>query len=77
MKVGDKLIRLLAGSIPLDVIVGKISDTEFKVGSADGAIGFEEGWTFDRKTGMEIDEDLHWGPKYGITGSFIKDFKSF
>lgn len=28
-------------------------------------------WMFDRETGAEIDHDLHWGPEYGRTGSYI------
>ena len=75
MKIGDKLTRLLAGIVPMEVIVGEITETEFKVSSGDGIIPVEHGWTFDRKTGAEIDHDLHWGPMYGITGSYIKDYK--
>jgi hypothetical protein len=26
-------------------------------------------WTFDRKTGAEVDRGLCWGPQYGRTGS--------
>ena len=33
---------------------------------------FNGGWTFDRATGAEEDEDLKWGVKYGATGSFIE-----
>lgn len=29
------------------------------------------GWHFCRKTGVEVDEDLQWGPKWGRTGSFL------
>ena len=28
-------------------------------------------WTFDRKTGAEVDDELQWGPEYGRSGSFI------
>jgi hypothetical protein len=39
----------------------------------DGCFSPEEfpGWTFDRRTGTEIDVDLHWGPSYGVTGSYL------
>lgn len=34
------------------------------------------GWTFDPKTGAEIDDDLGYGPKYGVTcSSLVKDTK--
>lgn len=29
----------------------------------------------DRTTGAEIDDDMHWGPKYGRTGTYLHDFK--
>ena len=29
-------------------------------------------FVFDRATGAEIDESLHWGPSYGQTGSMIQ-----
>lgn len=28
-------------------------------------------YKFDKKTGMEIDDDLAWGPSYGVTGTYI------
>jgi len=31
------------------------------------------GWCFDRATGAEIDEELGWGPQFGVTGSKIID----
>jgi hypothetical protein len=30
------------------------------------------GWTFDEESGIEEDEDLQWGRKYGQTGSWIE-----
>jgi len=29
-------------------------------------------WTFDRLTGVEIDDVLQWGPAWGVTGSYIR-----
>lgn len=72
VKVGDKLTRLIAGVVPMTVVVGEITDKVIKCGSIDGTVAWEEGWTFDRKTGAEIDEDLYWNSK-GITGSYIKN----
>lgn len=28
-------------------------------------------WEFDKAGGAEIDEDLGWGPKHGVTGTFL------
>jgi hypothetical protein len=71
LQVGDELTRSLAGVIDMQVIVGYIDDEKFKVGSEDGTVTWQEGWTFNKKTGLEIDEDLGWD---GIktTGSYIK-----
>ncbi len=30
-------------------------------------------WTFDINTGGEIDIDLEWGPKWGKTGTYLKE----
>lgn len=71
VKVGDMLVRVLgANGVPMPVIVGEIKDGRVKVGSGDGVIPWQMGWTFDQKTGAEIDEDLGWGPDT-ITGSYI------
>lgn len=70
VKVGDMLVRVLgANGIPMSVIVGEIKDGRVKVGSADGMVPWEIGWTFDQATGAEIDEELGWGPE--VTGSYI------
>lgn len=71
VKVGDKLIRLLGGKLEIPVIVGEVTDDTIKVGSEDGIIPWEEGWTFNRITGAEIDEELGWDG-ITVTGSFIK-----
>lgn len=72
LKVGDHLQRSLGGSRPMWVIVGQITETTFKVGSLDGRVSWEEGWTFSKETGLEIDEDLGWDGKT-TTGSYIID----
>lgn len=63
VKAGDTVIRMLAGTIPMKLIVSKVDDDLIYCG--------DHGWTFDRKTGAEVDDDLGWGPAYGITGSFL------
>lgn len=60
IRVGSVVRRMLAGTIPVDLIVQKIEN---------GVI--DCGWTFDLATGAEIDKDLGWGPKYGVTGSYL------
>jgi hypothetical protein len=60
VKPGDKVIRMLAGTIPMELTVQNVSDTTIDCG-----------WTFDRKTGAEVDEELGWGPPPKMTGSYI------
>lgn len=63
LKVGDNVIRLLAGKIPHKLTVTEIKDDRLVCGW----------WEFDPITGAEIDEDLNWGPPPKMTGSFITD----
>ena len=63
---GDTVKRLLAGVIPMDLRVTSI-DADFIYCGAPGT-----GWKFDRATGMEVDEELGWGPQFGITGSYLE-----
>lgn len=61
VQIGDEAIRNFAG-----ILQG------WRVTCVDGdLITIGMGWTFDKETGWEVDEDLHWGPKYGRTGSFL------
>ena len=63
VKSGDEVLRWIVGcSTPMPLIV-KIVTTNRII-----CVG---GWEFDRATGMEIDEQLDWGPD-GVTGSWIK-----
>lgn len=62
MKVGDKVIRMLAGTIPMLLPVAKLQPD---------LITCTGGWTFDPATGAEIDEDLKWGAPPLRTGSFL------
>lgn len=78
MKIGDELTRMLGGS-PVKVKVVSIADDgkTFKVGTPEfqpsGDAEYDDGclWTFDTKTGAEIDDYFGWGPPPKITGSFI------
>jgi len=62
IKVGDTVTRLLAGTIPMELKVTEVTDDRIVCG----------GWEFDKATGVEIDEELGWGPPPKMTGSFIK-----
>ena len=57
--VGDEVIRLLGGEIPMPLKVDKVTDALVVCGP----------WEFDKITGAEIDEELGWG--VNGTGSFI------
>jgi hypothetical protein len=59
LQVGDKVTRMLAGTIPMQLKITQIDDL-IHCGP----------WTFHRDTGCEVDLELGWD---GITttGSFI------
>lgn len=59
IKVGDKVTRMLAGIIPMDLIVSEVTEKTIICGS----------WTFNKKTGAEIDEDCGWNDQG--TGSIL------
>ena len=65
LQVGDVVTRMLGGSVPMMLTISAVTDTLIICG----------GWKFCRKTGVEIDEGLGWGPQYGITGSFLLSCK--
>lgn len=68
VKAGDKVTRLLAGSLPMELQVTSVDDTYIYCGPPGG------GWKFLRLTGMEVDEELGWD---GIThtGSYISEVR--
>jgi hypothetical protein len=66
LKVGDTITRWLAGTIPMELRVTEITDTEILCGPRG------VGYMFDKATGAEIDEELGWGPLPKMTGSYIK-----
>lgn len=64
IKAGDTVTRMLAGEIPMQLNVQSITDDLIDCG-----------WTFDRKTGIEVDDDLGWGPPPKHSGSYlVKDY---
>lgn len=68
VKEGDIFTRLLAGTIPMRVIVGEQDEKHIYVGSHDGVVKStkEEGWCFRKDTSCEVDKDL------GVDGSLDK-----
>lgn len=62
IEVGDMVNRMLAGTILHVLRVSEVTRTMIICGP----------WTFDRKTGAEIDDGLDWGPPPKMTtGSYI------
>lgn len=69
LRPDDLVYRQMGANGPKMLMrVREISDT---IITCDTAEGFRGGWTFDRKTGVEEDEDLGWGVKHGVTGTFL------
>ena len=62
LKPGDTVTRMLAGTVPVVCTVEKVED---------GIVYMAGGWTFDQLTGIEEDEELGWGVRFGYTGSFL------
>jgi hypothetical protein len=58
--VGDKVTRMMGGSIPMELTVTAVTEDRIICGP----------WEFDKRTGAEIDEDFGWGP--GFSGSYIQ-----
>jgi hypothetical protein len=75
LKAGSTITRLLAGTIPMPMRVLRVDARLIyctpKEMSLKAAVRRNLIWTFDRETGAEVDDDLRWGPAYGITGSFL------
>ena len=67
VQAGDTVLRLLAGVIPMELLVTAVDDQLIWCGPVNS------GWAFDRDTGVEVDEELGWGPAFGITGSYLVD----
>lgn len=54
---------MLAGVVPMKLKVTDVTSDKIICGD----------WQFDRATGVEEDEDLGFGVKYGITGSYLTE----
>ena len=64
--VGDMVVRMLAGTLPMKLHVSRVTDQIITCGD----------WEFDRETGAEIDELLGWGPPPLMTGSYLDSSKT-
>lgn len=66
VKEGDVVTRMLAGTIPMELVVGHVDAEMIYIGKPG-----EGGWKFRRENGAEVDEDLGWD---GIknTGSLLR-----
>lgn len=63
IKVGDKVLRKIGKNGPESIM----TVTQIKKNK----IICNKAWSFDKKTGAEIDKDLRWGPPPLITGSYL------
>ena len=66
-KVGDEVTRMLAGVLPMKMVITKIENGLIHC----DALDFRGDWTFDELTGVEEDEELEWGVKFGASGSYL------
>jgi len=60
IKQGDTVTRVLGG-LHVRLTVTRVDESLIHCGD----------WTFDRVTGVEVDDDLEWGPAYGKSGSYL------
>lgn len=65
IKPGEEVVRMLGGMVKMTLLVDHVDDNFIYVGFEKG------GWKFCRDTGAEVDEELGWGPQFGVTGSFL------
>lgn len=72
VRVGDQVTRMLGNKIPITQRVHAVDDKLIYT-KPDEPNDWDKAdcWTFCRKTGLEIDEELSWGPEYGVTGSYL------
>lgn len=64
VKAGDTVRRIL-GRATVELRVTEV-DEEFIYCGRPGV-----GWKFDRATGIEVDEEIGWGPQFGVAGSYL------
>lgn len=62
LKVGDTVIRVMPGGREMPMVVSALDDEFIHCGP----------WLFERASGVEYDAALHWGTRWGVTGTFLK-----
>lgn len=62
IKKGDVLERMLAFQIPIYIIVQEVTNDVI-----------DAGWTFDRNTGLEVDEDIPTPPEISYIRRVMTD----
>lgn len=60
VQVGDTVVRMLAGSLPMQLVVTEVTPERIKCGD----------WEFSRRNGAEIDDFLGWNESR--TGSYLR-----
>jgi hypothetical protein len=70
VKIGDIVVRNLAG-VEMTLKVTALTDKYIICG---GDEKDHSGWWFDRETGIEEDEEIGWGVRFGRSGSFLVGF---
>lgn len=75
LKRGDKVTRMLAGVIPMPMVVSAVTQKHVVCEVADDPAGAGIRWTFSRRNGAEIDEELGWDENN--TGSYLVIRDSF
>lgn len=78
LKVGDRVERWMGSGdqaqmwMLMEVVDVREKVVECAAVEPHGALR-RFGWTFDRATGAEEDEDLQWGVAHGRTGSYLRE----
>lgn len=72
LKLGDKVTRVLGGKVRMPMLVTMIDGNYITCAAIqkNGTL-FSGGWRFNRANGFEEDEEIGWGTKFGVTGSYL------
>lgn len=74
LKVGNRVDRYHGSGFFMEMEVVGFGDNLLVCAAVQPGGGlFMGGWTFDMATGAEVDIDLEWGPKWGKTGTYLKE----
>ena len=74
LKIGDRIDRYLGSDFFMEMEVVGFDDNLLVCAAVLPGGGLVMGgWTFDMATGAEVDLYLEWGPKWGKTGTYLKE----